>query len=239
MCPWAGGNFSRSDGSKTGSTVWQQEAAASVGIIASGHDIHDQDMASGINACLCKDGSNSPTANLPMAGFQHTNVGAATTNGQYVEYAQWQANVFPSGTTMQFFQAAAPTGWTQNTTYNDCLPRIVSGTGGGSYTAGQSFSSAVAGGSVGNHSITQAELPNCNLPVTDPGHGHSYTRPNFVGTGGGGGSVSIFYGASDTTGSNTTGITVSSGGSGTAHGHSFAGSALGINYVNVILASKN
>lgn len=37
-----------------------------------------------------------------------------------------------SGTTMVFFQASAPTGWTQDTTHNDKTLRVVSGTGAGS-----------------------------------------------------------------------------------------------------------
>lgn len=39
---------------------------------------------------------------------------------------------FASGTKMAFFQAAAPTGWTQITTHNDKALRVVSGSGGGS-----------------------------------------------------------------------------------------------------------
>jgi hypothetical protein len=39
--------------------------------------------------------------------------------------------VFPSGTVLLFYQAAAPTGWTQVTTQNNKALRVVSGTGGG------------------------------------------------------------------------------------------------------------
>jgi hypothetical protein len=39
--------------------------------------------------------------------------------------------VFPSGTSMAFFQASAPTGWTQDTTNNNAMLRVVSTTGGG------------------------------------------------------------------------------------------------------------
>jgi hypothetical protein len=41
------------------------------------------------------------------------------------------AGTFASGTVIPFFQASAPTGWTQNTTHNDKGLRVVSGTGGG------------------------------------------------------------------------------------------------------------
>lgn len=43
----------------------------------------------------------------------------------------------PAGTVMAFFQAGAPTGWTQNTSHNNKMMRVVSGTGG---TAGGSDS---------------------------------------------------------------------------------------------------
>jgi len=41
-------------------------------------------------------------------------------------------NQMPAGTTTNFFQAAAPTGWTQNTSYANHMMRVVSGIGGGS-----------------------------------------------------------------------------------------------------------
>lgn len=37
----------------------------------------------------------------------------------------------PTGSVMYFFQASAPTGWTQVTTYDNYTLRVVSGTGGG------------------------------------------------------------------------------------------------------------
>ncbi len=53
---------------------------------------------------------------------------------------------FPSGTKMLFTQAAAPTGWVQDTSQNDRVIRVVSGTGGG--TGG---SWTVSGLSADNH----------------------------------------------------------------------------------------
>lgn len=48
--------------------------------------------------------------------------------------ASWAdiATLIPSGTVMCFFQAAVPTGWTQVTTQNDKVLRVVSSAGGGS-----------------------------------------------------------------------------------------------------------
>jgi hypothetical protein len=37
----------------------------------------------GISNLICKDGQTQPTANLPMAGFRHTNVGAPSAMNQY------------------------------------------------------------------------------------------------------------------------------------------------------------
>lgn len=40
--------------------------------------------------------------------------------------------IIPVGTKMAFFQASVPTGWTQDTSQNDKVLRVVSGSGGGS-----------------------------------------------------------------------------------------------------------
>ncbi len=69
--------FSRTDGTRTGTTTWQQADAAGVDIISPDHDTHDQDIADGINACLKKDGGNTATADIPMGGFTLTNIAAA------------------------------------------------------------------------------------------------------------------------------------------------------------------
>ena len=44
------------------------------------------DVASGITACLAKNGENVPTANLPMGGFKITGLAAPTTNGDALTY---------------------------------------------------------------------------------------------------------------------------------------------------------
>lgn len=44
------------------------------------------DIATGLSTAICKDGQTTITANLPMAGFRHTGVGAALTTGQYARY---------------------------------------------------------------------------------------------------------------------------------------------------------
>lgn len=90
--PWNGSapnkTFGRSDGTRTGTQVWQQAEADDVDIVSTDHDTHDQDLASGINSALLKDGGNTATANLPMGGFKHTNVADATAKTQYATLGQ-------------------------------------------------------------------------------------------------------------------------------------------------------
>jgi hypothetical protein len=86
--PWSAGLFTRTDGTRTGTTVWQQAKAALVGILASSHDAHDQDLATGINACLLKDGSNSLTGNLNAASNKITSLATGTVGTDAVNLSQ-------------------------------------------------------------------------------------------------------------------------------------------------------
>ena len=94
--PWSGSppsqQFSRTDGISTGDDTWQQAAAAPRNIEADDHDTHDQDIADGLNACLKKDGGNTATANIPMGGFTHTNIAAATARTMPARFSQVQDN---------------------------------------------------------------------------------------------------------------------------------------------------
>ena len=85
---WSGGTFTRTDGTYSGASVWASNLGAAIKIVAARHDIHDQDLATGINACLNKNGQNSPTANINWGNFKITNLGTANANGQAVEYSQ-------------------------------------------------------------------------------------------------------------------------------------------------------
>jgi len=46
------------------------------------------DISSAVTASIANDGQTPILANLPMNGFKHTGVAAASASGQYVEYAQ-------------------------------------------------------------------------------------------------------------------------------------------------------
>jgi hypothetical protein len=68
---WSGGTFTRSNGTFSGATVWAQDRDAGTLITASNHDTHDEDLADGIDACLTKDGTNSPSAHLQWVNNNH------------------------------------------------------------------------------------------------------------------------------------------------------------------------
>lgn len=89
--PWSGaGVFTRTDGTRTGATVWAQAKAALIKILSTAHDTHDQDLAAGINACLAKNGENAATGNIPMGGYKLTGLAAGASAGESVRYEQVQ-----------------------------------------------------------------------------------------------------------------------------------------------------
>lgn len=69
---------------------WVNDRDANIPITASRMDAEMDDMATGIQTCVAKDGQNSPTANLPMATYKHTNVGSATARTEYASAGQVQ-----------------------------------------------------------------------------------------------------------------------------------------------------
>jgi hypothetical protein len=136
---------------------------------------------------------------------------------------------FSTGTTFAFFQAAAPTGYTQNTTHNNKALRIVSGAGGGSggsvaFTT--AFASQAVIGSNSATTLTAAQLPP---------HTHSSTGRD----GGTDGTLIANSGASGASFTVTTGS--GDGLSGQSHNHTFTGTAinLAVQYIDMIIASKN
>lgn len=122
---------------------------------------------------------------------------------------------FPSGTPMAFFQASAPTGWTQDVTNDNAMLRVVSGSGGG--TGGTD--SPIAG-----LTITDAYT----LLIADiPAHDHDYQHIRATG------SLSIAGGTSNL-GFFTDATTSTGGGGGHAHDITFAPK-----YLDMIIAVKD
>lgn len=137
------------------------------------------------------------------------------------------AAVIPAGSITDWFQAAAPTGWTKITTQNNKAMRVVSGTGGGvggSVDFTTAFASKAVSGTVGGTTLTEAQIP---------AHNHTLslfeTETGNVGATPGGPSLSP-----------TVASTGNSGGGG-SHTHSFTGTAINmaVQYIDMILASKN
>jgi hypothetical protein len=161
---------------------------------------------------------------------------------------------------MLFQQTSAPTGWTKQTTHDNKALRVVSGSAssGGSVAFTTAFASqtptgtvsvsvsagslAVSAGSlaVGNTTLTTAQIP-------------SHTHPQTTGVGSGGTAGALYTGFSASVATNT-----GSTGGGGSHNHSisgspslsgspsvtsasFSGSAinLAVQYVDLIIASKN
>ena len=87
---WSGGTYTRSDGVFTGTQIWQSNRDAGTKIVADRHDTHDQDLATGINQCLNKDGSNAATANLDAGTYKITRVGDGTAHTDAVNAGQIQ-----------------------------------------------------------------------------------------------------------------------------------------------------
>lgn len=161
--PWSGTSgsqtFSRTDGTRTGSTTWQDAEAAGVDIVSDDHDTHDQDLANGINLCIKKDGGNTATADIPMGGFKFTGMGDGVADDDSATVGQLNSvasgNV-ESGTSMLFVQTSAPTGWTKSTSHDNKALRVVSGTASSGGSTG--FTSVFA-----SRTILKANLPSYNL----------------------------------------------------------------------------
>lgn len=148
--------------------------------------------------------------------------------------------IIPAATVALFFQAAAPTNWTQVTSQNNKALRVVSGTGGGtggSVAFTTAFASQTPSGTVGGHALTVNEMPL---------HGHPFrTAVDASGDSSGGLMMAIGGEANQAayTGalSNTPGQQISGTGGGATHTHSFTGNAinLAVQYADIILCSKD
>lgn len=85
---FSGGVFVREDGA----SGCADEAAAAEGIVATVFDDRLNDIAGGLNQLLLKDGSGSPTANIPMSGFYLTGLGNGATDTSSVNAGQIKNN---------------------------------------------------------------------------------------------------------------------------------------------------
>ena len=170
--------------------------------------------------------AGSTTYTLPSADGSSGQV--LSTNGTgTLSWATAGGGGFAAGTAMLFVQTAAPTGWTKSTTHNDKALRVVSGSAssGGSVAFTTAFASQGVSGTVGNTTLTTSQIPS---------HSHTFYTSNT-----GGGSNRPRGDADGSTNENL--VTTSTTGTGGSHNHSFSGTAinLAVQYVDVIIATKD
>ena len=79
-------------------------------------------------------------------------------------------DAFASGTKLLFPQSSAPTGWTQDNTFNDKVLRLIDNTGTGGATGG---SWTLSGVSVDGHALATSEIPS---------HDHQQQASNASGS---------------------------------------------------------
>ena len=98
---WSGGTYTRSDGVFTGTSIWQSNRDAGTKIVADRHDTHDQDLATGLNQAINKDGSNAFTgaANLGSQKITALADGTAHTDGINAGQIQDGGLIFQSNDT--------------------------------------------------------------------------------------------------------------------------------------------
>lgn len=146
---------------------------------------------------------------------------SAYTSNTYLQSALGDAGV-PSGTKQIFVQTAAPTGWTKDTTHNDKAMRVVSGSvsSGGSDAFTTTFGS---GKTTAGHTLDISEVP---------AHTHT-TGTTLLGSNYFSGDSRFAINVLDTSSSGATG----SAGSGGSHSHNLSG--FDLQYVDVIIATKD
>lgn len=149
---------------------------------------------------------------------------------------------FESGTKMLFRQTAAPVGWTKDTTYTDAALRLTSGTISQQDTAGKKFSDIFA-----SRTITTAMLPS-----------HTHTFSATSGGAGGHSHTVLIYTGGDSLSHGDNGRAAGAGVGGSAsittssvgnHTHSVSGTTAAagsgsafpfdVNFVDIILATRN
>jgi hypothetical protein len=73
---------------------WVTDKANNVKITASRMDAEMDGFATGLSTAVTKDGQTTITANLPMAGFKHTGVGAGTARTHYADVGSEQDGTY-------------------------------------------------------------------------------------------------------------------------------------------------
>jgi hypothetical protein len=167
-----------------------------------------------------------PAGQIGLQGANYGTSGQVLTSNGSAAAPSWQAvgGGFAAGTAMMFVQTAAPTGWTKSTTHDNKALRVVSGaaSSGGSVAFTTAFASQTPAGTVGSTTLTTTQIPS---------HTHTYDKSSGSGPGG--------DGSSTPTGFTSTASGATGGGG--SHNHTFTGTAinLAVQYVDVIIATKD
>lgn len=140
------------------------------------------------------------------------------------------AQDFQPGTSMLFYNAVAPVGWTQDTAALDHALRVVGGAGGsagGSVDFTAAFKSQPVTGSNSAVTLSKAQIPP---------HNHSYSIGGYVGA-----PTRVASSADAQTGLGWTSDGIDNGIGGGSHNHAFTGTPidLSVKYLNMIRATRN
>ena len=87
---WSGGTFTRYNGAFSGSGSWAKDRDAGTKITASHHDTNDDGLATGINSCIEKSGSNAFTGNANLGSQKITALADGTAHTDGVNAGQIQ-----------------------------------------------------------------------------------------------------------------------------------------------------
>ena len=80
---WSGGVYTRA-------RDFTDDEANGIKMLSANFDEEHDSIEAGLNNCLTKDGTNSPSANLPMASKKHTGVADAAARNEYATLGQVQ-----------------------------------------------------------------------------------------------------------------------------------------------------
>lgn len=117
----------------------EADYVAGTTITASAMNNNLGDIESALTASVAKDGQTTPTANLPMGGFRHLNVGNATLRTNYAAAGQAQDSAFQWGSIAAYTTAS-------NVYAITLAPAITA------YAGGQSFTFRASNANVGSQS---------------------------------------------------------------------------------------
>lgn len=185
----------------------------------------------------------SPAFNAATTTFSNGGVIESTSGGfKFPDGSTQTSAAVPSGTVMMFVQTAAPTGWTKSTAHNDKALRVVSGaaSSGGSVAFTTAFASGLNAGAT---TLTTAQIPShthTGTTVSAGAHSHTATvwdAGSSASFAKGNASTGSNTATTDSVGAHTHTFTSDSTGGGGSHNHTLPSFA--VQYVDVIIATKN